>query len=575
MRRFFSIVLLVLLVVVAVPVRAHADANNFTVTYFSVDYYLTRNDPQGALAVQEHIEVTFNDYNHGITRALPKDYNGRPLHIAVQSVSRDGSPEPYSTYTSNGNEVLKVGNPNNVITGAHTYDIDYQVVHVMRFLGNHDELDWNVNGTGWGQPFNHIVARLHVPPALVNKLSDVACYTGQQGSMASNCAVSQTQDGAMFSTYQTLSAGETLSFKVGVPIGYFVKPTFRDWWQDRGAQILEVSIPILLAIIIAGAWWFRNGKDLKGRGTIIPQYGPPDNLRAAEVDVINHYKLGENGVSATIIDLAIRKYIRIQETDHEGLAGIGKYKSYSFVLLPGGVSEALRPYESQVLAGLFPGGVPASDLSSLQNNFYTTAQALQKDIPNNLTLAGYFPHNPKKVGHPLHVIGILLVVAGIALLAHNGIGVLAAGIICLFFGSLMPRRTEKGVEAKDVIAGLKLYLNTAEKDRMEGLQSPNAPYGPQSNEPIKTVELFEKLLPYAMVLGVEKQWAKQFESIYISPPDWYGGTWTAFNAIYLTDSLTQSMSVMNSSFAAPSSGGAGSGGGFAGGGGGGGGGGGW
>ena len=106
------------------------------------------------------------------------------------------------------------------------------------------------------------------------------------------------------------------------------------------------------------------------------------------------------------------------------------------------------------------------------------------------------------------------------------------------------------------------------------LQSPSAPYAPQTAEPIKTVELFEKLLPYAMVLGVEKDWAEQFQDIYTAPPEWYNGSWSTFNAVNLTNSLGSSMSAMNSSFAAPASSGSGFAGG-AGGGGGGGGGGGW
>jgi uncharacterized membrane protein YgcG len=152
--------------------------------------------------------------------------------------------------------------------------------------------------------------------------------------------------------------------------------------------------------------------------------------------------------------------------------------------------------------------------------------------------------------------------------------VLLAGLIMLAFAKLMPSRTRKGAAAKDAAEGLKLYLETAEKDRIAMLQSPNAPYADKSPEPVKTVELFEKLLPYAMVLGVEKQWAEQFSSIYTTPPDWYNGNWSTFNAGYLASSLNDSMSAMNSSFAAPSSGSSGFSGG-AGGGGGGGGGGGW
>jgi uncharacterized membrane protein len=143
---------------------------------------------------------------------------------------------------------------------------------------------------------------------------------------------------------------------------------------------------------------------------------------------------------------------------------------------------------------------------------------------------------------------------------------------------LMPARTAKGVAALEQVKGLKLYMETAEKDRMAKLQAPNAPYASNAAEPVKTVELFEKLLPYAIVLGVETQWAKQFEALYTSPPDWYGGSWSTFNSVYLVNSISEGVgSAVNTSFSSPkssSSSGFG-GGGFSGGGGGGGGGGGW
>jgi uncharacterized membrane protein len=133
------------------------------------------------------------------------------------------------------------------------------------------------------------------------------------------------------------------------------------------------------------------------------------------------------------------------------------------------------------------------------------------------------------------------------------------------------------VAAKEHAEGLKLYLSVAEKDRLEKLQAPNAVYMPHTNAPEQTVQLFEKLLPYAIVLNVEKEWAKQFEHLYTQQPDWYQGNYTAFNTGYLVGALSGGFSAaVSSSFAPPSSSsGSGFSGGFSGGGGGGGGGGGW
>lgn len=575
LRQYTATLAAMFLLVALIAPTVHADVNDFTVNDFNADYTLGTADPQGTLAVHEELTVDFSDYNHGILRALPKTYNHMPLHLKVGQVSRDGSYEAYSTYTSNGNLVLKIGDADKTITGLHHYEINYHVTNVLRFVGDQAELDWNVNGTQWDQQFQHVSAQLHVPSSLAGKLTDTKCFTGATGSTSSDCLVAPENDAVTFTTTKPLLGGETLTFNATLPLaGYFHKPTLADRWDDYGRQILLVSLVPLVALLWSGSAWFRHGRDAKGRGTIVPEYGPVDNLKPAEIDVLLNNKLGKNAVSATIIDLAIRKYLRIEESQNSGVLGIGKHKVYSFVKLPEPATGQLSDYESTILGGLFANG-DSVQTSDLKNKFYKTLAVIEKSVPKTLATRGYFGSNPASAGNWWHILGAVLLFGSFYLLSVNVsffVGVIVAGLIFLIFGTLMPSRTEKGALAKDSAEGLKLYLNTAEKDRIAMLQSPDAPYAPQSDEPVKTVELFEKLLPYAMVLGVEKQWAKQFESIYTTPPDWYNGNWSTFNAVYLADSLNDSMSAMNSSFAAPSSSGSG---GSAGGGGGGGGGGGW
>lgn len=551
---------------------ASADVNDFIITSFKADYYLTHADKQGALDIDEHINVNFTDYNHGIYRALPERYNGESLHVKVSSVTMNGSKVPYQTASENGNLVLKIGDANKTVTGAQSYEIKYHVVNVIRFVDGHDELDWNVNGTEWQQPFEAVQATLHYKD---NPVSAPACYTGFYKSMANDCTF-DSKDGTMtFTTTRELEAGETLTFRMDFINGSFAPMTAADRVRDNAKGALELLAAPLIVFVLAYRYWRKNGKDIKGRGTIIPEYGPPAGLGPLAVDTIYNYKLSTKAISATLIDLAIRKYIRIIETDKDKL--IGKQKIFSLELLNADQGE-LNSYEIQILDAIFGGELKVVEMNSLKNKFYTTSQSLQKKLPMDLTIGGYFVKNPKNASGVLLGLGFTLLFVSFYLfgvswqLALSGI---LSGAILAFFAVLMPKRTQKGVDAKDAIEGLKLYMNVAEKDRIKMLQSPDAPYAPQSDAPAQTVELFEKLLPYAIVLGVEGQWAKQFESIYTTPPDWYSGNWTAFNAGYLVGSLDNSMSVMSNSFSAPASSGSGAGGGFSGGGGGGGGGGGW
>jgi uncharacterized membrane protein YgcG len=217
------------------------------------------------------------------------------------------------------------------------------------------------------------------------------------------------------------------------------------------------------------------------------------------------------------------------------------------------------------------------ELSSLKNKFYTTSQSIQKLLPKSLTEKGYFVANPLGAGAVMHIVAVFLMFAAFVVHSWMSIGLGLAAAIVFVLALLMPKRSAKGVAAEDAIKGLKLYLETAEADRINMLQSPDAPYVPKSGEPVRTVELYEKLLPFAIVLGVENAWSKQFESIYATSPEWYSGNWTTFNTIYLLHGINGSLTAMNTSFAPPSNSGSSGfgGGGFSGGGGGGGGGGGW
>ncbi|MGH7240837.1 MAG: DUF2207 domain-containing protein, partial [Candidatus Saccharimonadales bacterium] len=242
-----------------VPV-AHADVNNFTIDNFSADYTLGQDDPQGTLTVKEQLNVDFTDYNHGILRALPERYNSMPLHISIGQVSRDGVTEPYTTYKSNGNMVLKIGNATQTITGLHRYEIDYKVANVMRFVGDGAELDWNVNGTEWSQPFLRVSAQLHVPANLAGKLTANKCFTGATGSTSSDCVVSAANGVETFTTTRELSAGETLTFNDHVPAGYFKKPTLADRWADYKQAILPAAGIPFVTLLLVGGLWYRIGR---------------------------------------------------------------------------------------------------------------------------------------------------------------------------------------------------------------------------------------------------------------------------------------------------------------------------
>ena len=557
----------------APPVRA--DVNDFVITDFKADYVLTADDSQGLLKVQEEIDVVFSDNNHGILRAIPKKYKDHSVRLKIRQVSsRSGAPSQYTTYSENDNLVLKIGDPNQTVTGAQSYTIIYTAENVVTFYDGHDEFYWDVNGDQWEQPFSKTSATFALPGRVINKLD---CFTGSFDATTQNCNIDSTAgDTVKTSTTQELKPNETLTMVIGMPKGIFHPAGLSDWLNDNQSRLLAIFAPPLLI----GGWaylrWRKHGRDIEGRGVIVPEYGPPDKLTPAEVGIIADYRLDNKDISATIIDLAIRKYIKIIETK-TGLLKRGK--KYELELINAN-TVGLKPHEQSILTNLFSDFAVGTvvKLEDLRTKYYTTVAQVRKDLTKDLTTHGYFEKNPLTAGKGMLTLAIFLFVLTFVFFWWISIGFALSAIILFILGNLMERRSIQGVAAKEHTEGLKLYLKTAEKDRIKMLQSPDMPYMPKVKEPKHTVHLFEKLLPYAILLGVEGQWSKQFEDIYTEPPDWYSGNYRTFNAAVFASSLSSSVSSMGSSFSAPSSSsssGFSGGGGSAGGGGGGGGGGGW
>jgi uncharacterized membrane protein len=237
----------------------------------------------------------------------------------------------------------------------------------------------------------------------------------------------------------------------------------------------------------------------------------------------------------------------------------------------------LKAHEMTLLGGIFANGAqPNVELSSLQNQFYKNLPGIKNCIFDGLMEHGYFQHRPDYVRTGFMgggiVTGVLLFYIGNALSQKMGmamapflIAAIASAAIIVGFGWFVPARTAEGAKALAGVLGFEDFLTHVEADRMDRIS--------------QTPETFEKFLPFAMALGVEKKWVGAFQNIYTQPPSWYQGGihGGAFYPIMFVNSLdmmtARASSVMAS--APRSSGGSGfggggsSGGGFGGGGGGG------
>ncbi len=575
------------------PSKLHAqNTSNFTISSFQGDYYLSKDDTNVShMRIVERIDALFPNYdqNHGIERALPKSYKNRNVNLKIESVTNEsGIKLNYTTRESNNNEVLRIGNANQYVHGSQTYVLTYSLDYPISFYDNHDELYWNTNGTEWQQPFNNATAHLHIGPTIPDSaiLPQMTCFTGIAGAKNNDCTITQSHDdsGTIITSQTTgpLAPAENLTFVIGFTSGTFAKPP-TDWKAVIGRIILLAGIvlPPLTALIVMTWKWLTSGRDAKGRGVIVAQYQPQKGISPLVGDLLLHEKMRPVAISASIINLCISKYLNMYETTTKKM--FGSKTQYEIAIMKD--TSSLSKEEKKVLTMLFSDNLSVGErvnVSEMKNKLYKDIPALTSLVEQIGVTDGYFIQSPDKIRKKYASVGSALIVLGLICcfirpLSFLG-SLIVAGIIVVLFGRIMPARSIKGVEARDYLLGMKDYMKLAEADRIQTLQSPHGAekLGIDPHDPAQLVKLYEKLLPYAILFGIEKQWIKQFADLYKTPPDWYHGSHAFNSAVFLSSMSSLNTATMNS-FSAPSSSSSSGfgGGGFSGGGGGGGGGGGW
>ncbi|MBH0025272.1 DUF2207 domain-containing protein [Salinibacterium sp. SWN248] len=573
----------------AVTSVVHSGLDDFVFDSYDADFFLDR-DAEGhstLLTVETFVANFPPDQNRGMRRAIPNFYKGDPVDIQNIAVTDEaGEPRDFDV-EDDGDFTLITSASGSFVEGAHTYVFTYTRSNVTRFAAdtNADEFYWDTNGTGWNQPFGSVTATIHLGEGLSEALSvEPDCYWGADGS-TETCEIATLDADTFVATRELVGPGQNVTVAFG-----FVPDTFVARDSSYFGSAAGFVQPLgLIGAIGALIWAIRLRRttlaDAAGRPTIIAEYAPPRDIPVVTAALV--IKKSDKAIAAQILDFAVRGKLRILEEESSGF--FSSRTTYRLELTdPTGVTG----HQLDILRALFGQSLQHGAIRDMKKTDAKLSQKLYKLIMaerSGLADAGYRRKVHGRNFLPLLVAVVAVIMAiffGISLISGSYgaavpfVVIMAAIIAAVITLALLARSplTPHGAELRDHLEGLKLYIRLAEADRLRMLQSPEGALRERNEATGNTdvLKVYEKLLPYAVLFGLEKEWSTELGRYYAdSSPDWYRGS-GGFNAVIFASSISNFSTTVASSYSgsssSSSSGGSGGGGSSGGGGGGGGGG---
>jgi uncharacterized protein (TIGR04222 family) len=541
-KRALSLVVVAVAALLAAAGPARAQVGE-QINRYDVDIQIRRDD---SLRITETIDYDFGSQErHGIFRDVPTslrfdDTYDRAYPLSVVSVQASGGASAdFSTEgLSGGLTRIKIGDPDRTTTGRHTYTIVYEVAAALNGFDDHDELYWNAIGPDWEVTIAQATATVKAPGAI----TEVACFQGPAGATLPCDRAKARGDRAVFAQGPVYPY-RGMTVVVALPKGVVAEPSpiLRERWSLGSAFRLNAvtggASGGLLVLVVAGfatLLWTR-GRDRRYRGSPIDQvmgnptgedqavplmeggrsapveFAPPEGLRPGQVGTLIDEQANTLDVTATIVDLAVRGFLLIQELPKEGWFG---KPDWMLIRLEQPEDELLT-FERKLLNGLFRDANEVS-LSSLRATFAERLEGVEESLYVDAVKQGWFSTRPDKVRSSWSGRGVLVSLLGCGLTfvlakwTHAGllgIPVIVAGLLLIVGAKRIPARTAKGTAMLRRIRGFRTVIEKAETNMARWAEEEG---------------VFTRYLPFAVVFGCTERWAKAFEGLGQTPDtSWY------------------------------------------------------
>ena len=570
------------------PVQAQEPVE---ITHFNINIVINEN---GLMQVDQFLDVQFNENRHGIYAYIPQSYDmvwtihdqtiEKSYYFPVRNVRVIGDPYEIETDSYN-NVVIRIGDANEFVYGPKSYHYSYTLQLRDLDLDGLQALYFNIVGAGWQLPIQKTSFTITLPKSWP---TDIQFYTGLYGDPTVVDIQPIINGNTLTATYEEpLRMNQALTIYAPLPNDFFtfIPPT------DFSMIILVSLIGLLILTVFL---YFKFGNDELVVESV--EFNPISGLSSAQAGFVYDGFVDTKDILSLIIEWAYKGYLTITEEDKDAftltkLKDLDNTSIRAEQTLFNGLFKSGDIATNASLKNTFYVSIAhaKNDIyryfqGNKERHIYSNTASVVKVIfaslcfiPFALLFANAYYQISYQSTISLIIAGVIFIfgslisawliyvvkrwtsqksalniLSAIALFMVGGGYVIVTFALAFYFNvpiwiyaltliftliilalvSVMDRRTELGIHYLGKLNGLKRFIETAEKDRLEMMVHDDPTY-------------FYKILPYAYVLNVSDVWSKKFESIAIGQPDWYVGTTPHLNAYLFMLSFSHTLSSMN------------------------------
>jgi len=495
------------------------------IQYLDADIHIQKDS---SVYITESYVYDFEASNrYGFYRNIPLSYSSGGKNYSVDfhllNVTNSEGDVLRSKVSAHDDAVtITVGDPRVAVSGRRIYKIHYVLRRGLHFFNGIPEFIWSVTGAECPVPISRAVVRVYTPGNIPFNSIKTNAYIGTPDNTGNLTVTDGNNNIQIMAT--KLNPGDDLTVSLGFPQGSIAPPKvfkqlaywLSDWWP-------ALLLPLFTGFSVGVIWW-HFGRDAKNPDGSVATWDPPTDLSPAEVGTLYDERCDMQDIVATLIDLAARGHLTIKESAVQmGVTTRSAHETIVYVFTktdPPTEDVALRAYERNLLHFIFGPGADAGSkrsLHELENKFFQRIPELREQIYDAMHQEGYFMQNPENVRQNCTGLALFFCLVGMLLILASsnettilpwGIGVVISAAVIGCFAYAMPARTRKGVEALRRSLNFARFVNSVEPRRADLMIAEDP-------------EIFGRLLPYALVLGVADKWAEEFRSVIKVQPSWY------------------------------------------------------